>query len=348
MKRYCIYCGKVLEDGELCTCKQAGGAGAPQGAPGQPGATGAAGGYGGGQAGGQPGAFGAGQAGYGAGQPGVRQPGAAGGAYGAGAGQAGGYGGSQAGYGQPGAAGGAYGAGAGQAGGYGGQAGYGQPAAPSPVGAAIKNCFTSIPKYFTDPIGLVKGLYDRNDMTQNMTMVLASLVEILLALILVTVGVSSTFYGFGYGMGELFLQLVFFGLLYFAGMVFGLSGIIMLCAKVMFGQPMTYAQSLAITGTRWFFLGLAGLVSAFFCAVGGIGGTVLGFLVMMAASALGSLAYMLGYASVLVVSDTKKYYTVFLTMFFEGIMSTILMSILLGGMMKSIYGNMFQWIQYAF
>jgi hypothetical protein len=174
----------------------------------------------------------------------------------------------------------------------------------------LKNEGKEIGNLFKDPIGTTEKIAEKNDMTMPLTMVLTNIVVIFLISVISMIVVRVKLGDYADWVEIPYVKIVLVATILSAIFDFALAGVSVLSDKVFFKDDMSFAKALSLVGTK-VLIDTVVILAAIILAVLS---TAVGFGVLGIGMFFTTLMFITSYQQVCKLSETKKFYSLFVTL----------------------------------
>lgn len=192
------------------------------------------------------------------------------------------------------------------------------------VVSTSKNIFQEIANIFKDPIGTTKRLADEDKMTMPLTMVIINIVAVFLLSIIYMIVARVKLADYASWVSIPYVKIVLIMTIVSAIYDFALAGLTLLSTKVFFKEDISFAKALTLVGTKVIIDTLVLIVAAILAILS----TALGGIVLSAGMIFTTLMFVMSYQKLSSLSDTKKFYSLFVTFVMQAVVMGIVYAVL--------------------
>jgi hypothetical protein len=172
-----------------------------------------------------------------------------------------------------------------------------------------KNVGKAIGNLFKDPIGTTEKIAEKNEMTLPLTMVILNIAVIFLISIISMIVVRVKLGDWAEWVSIPYVKIVLVVTILSAIFDFALAGLTLLSAKVFFKDDMSFAKALSLVGTKVLIDTVVILAALILTVIS----SAIGIALLSVGMFFTSLMFIMSYQKVCKLSETKTFYSLFVT-----------------------------------
>ena len=195
-----------------------------------------------------------------------------------------------------------------------------------------KNIFQNILGLFKDPAGTIKRIADENKMMTPLIMVITNIVVTFLLSIMCMIVVRVKLGDYADYISIPYVRIVLVLTLLSAIFDFALAGLMLLSSKVFFKDDFSFAKALTVTGAKVILSSIFAVCAVIFTIIA----PTLGMIINLVGMLFTSLVFILGYMKISVLSDTKKFYSLFVTIIMQIVAMALVYLVLVASIIQKL------------